>query len=219
MQYLIRTLKKLKCESDLAVQIDNSGTVNSNMEELQQEINSFQHQLQLAEERLRFFEPEHLSMSSPSDLEASERFVLDALARVTQRKKSLMGGGNLLPYDDSTLQARAQMLLDSQEGVFPATYESEVASWVADGDHHPGQMFVSTSEPFMSLRESALYDSLQKGTGGLHVEPSYHLGDCQLSEQGDGVLPPWHQAYTSTELLSSLLPPTPFLPLLQVCPS
>ncbi|CAA6665074.1 unnamed protein product [Spirodela intermedia] len=179
------------------------------MEELQQEINSFQHQLQLAEERLRFFEPEHLSMSSPSDLEASERFVLDALARVTQRKKSLMGGGNLLPYDDSTLQASPPKLFNLYE----------VASWVADGDHHPGQMFVSTSEPFMSLRESALYDSLQKGTGGLHVEPSYHLGDCQLSEQGDGVLPPWHQAYTSTELLSSLLPPTPFLPLLQSGPS
>ncbi|RWW07601.1 hypothetical protein BHE74_00021127 [Ensete ventricosum] len=70
MQFLIRTLKKLKCENDMAaltnsnifdpsqMMLSNSPTVvNSNVEvndlELQQEIGRYQQQLQLSEQRLR----------------------------------------------------------------------------------------------------------------------------------------------------------------------
>lgn len=140
--------------------------------------------------------------------------------------------------------ARAQMLLESHEAALPGTYESEVSSWVSDGPPHPGQIYVAASEPLIHMRYTAfpgrghqfdggdfsscdglsadwscgdptIYDPLQQGTSGLHVEPS-PLGTCHVGDQGDGCLPAWHQAYTSTELLSGLIPATPFPPLMQV---
>ncbi|XP_078444555.1 AGAMOUS-like 67 [Wolffia australiana] len=226
MEYLIRTLKKLKCESELAIQIDNSGAENSNLEEIQHEISNFQHQLQMAEERLRLFEPEMLTMPSLSDLETTERFLVDTLARVAQRKKFLTDGSLPSYEDDSALQ----ILLDSHEPVFPPTYPSGMACW----DNAPGQMYVSTSEPLTGIidlgtdrtagdclvggcGDAALYDQLQLDDGGVHVETCQQETECQLSGTADVALPPWHHEYSSTELLSSFLPPAPFPTFLQVC--
>ncbi|RWV89094.1 hypothetical protein GW17_00048774 [Ensete ventricosum] len=78
------------------------------MQELQQEICRYQQQLQLMELRLRycpthkiliklvpycfrmnrFFEPDPLSFTSIADLESCEKFVMEALQRVTARKVS-----------------------------------------------------------------------------------------------------------------------------------
>ncbi|CAL9136056.1 unnamed protein product [Musa textilis] len=68
-EFLIRTLKKLKCENDMAA-LANPTVVNSNVEELQQEIGRYQQQLQLSEQRLRFLEPDPLGFTSMSDLES-----------------------------------------------------------------------------------------------------------------------------------------------------
>ncbi|KAL7230779.1 hypothetical protein ACSBR2_009130 [Camellia fascicularis] len=54
--YLITTLKKLKNEDDMALEFASPTELNSNAEELQQEINNLQHQLQMADEQLSFCE-------------------------------------------------------------------------------------------------------------------------------------------------------------------
>ncbi|XP_058096689.1 agamous-like MADS-box protein AGL104 isoform X2 [Magnolia sinica] len=205
-EYLIRTLKKLKCESDMAAQLANPGAVSSNVEELQQEISRFQHQIQMAEERLRIFEPDPLKITSIGEFESCEKFLLDALTRITQRKKYLLSN-HLSSYDPSSIQ----MYLDSQEGM-PNSFESEVVNWLPDNAHNPGHSFVG-SDPLIPLRDHSMsiYDPLSHGPS-LHVDP--RTGECHVSNENDGNLRGWQQAYTSSELLSSLIP-SPSFPLIQ----
>jgi hypothetical protein len=64
--------------------------VNSNIEELQQEIRRCQQQVQLTEERLRLFEPDAAALASATEIEACQKFLLDTLARVQDRKVLLI---------------------------------------------------------------------------------------------------------------------------------
>nr|XP_010939774.1 agamous-like MADS-box protein AGL66 [Elaeis guineensis] len=202
--YLIRTLKMLKCESDMAAELVNPGAVNSQVEELQQEIHRFQHQLQLSEERLRFFEPDPLSITSMDELESCEKFLMEALRRVAERKKYLLS--NHLPsYDPST--SSMQMYLQSQQEPMPNAFGSEVVQWVPGTTPNPGHPIFIGSDPLMSLRDPGIYGPISSGAG-LPVDT--RLGSCHISNQNDT----WHQAYTSTELLSALIPSAPF-PLIQ----
>lgn len=200
-EYLITTLKKLKCESDMAAQIANPGVVNSNVEELQQELSRFQHQLQNAEERLRIFEPDPLKIPSIPEFESCEKFLEEALARVTQRKKYLLSN-QVSSYDPSSIQ----MYLDSHTGM-PSSFENEVVNWLPENSQNPHQIFAG-SDSLVHFRDnsSSMYDPLPPHSNGMHVDP--RTGECH------GNLPSWHQAYTSTELLSALLPP-PSFPLMQ----
>ncbi|RWR89873.1 agamous-like protein 67 [Cinnamomum micranthum f. kanehirae] len=208
-EYLIRTLKKLKCESDVATQLANPGAVNSNVEELKQDIGRFQQQLQMAEERLRIFEPDPLKITSIDELESCEKFLVEALTRVSQRKKYLLSN-HLSSYDTSSIQ----MYLESQEAI-PTSFENEVVNWMPNNNtHNQGHVYVG-SDSLVSLRDhpTSLYDPLSQSTR-LQVNP--RTGECHVSSNppDDGMIPAWHQAYTSTELLSSLIPSHSF-PLIQ----
>jgi hypothetical protein len=68
----------------------NKVPVNSNIEELQQEIRRCQQQVQLTEERLRLFEPDAAALASATEIEACQKFLLDTLARVQDRKVLLI---------------------------------------------------------------------------------------------------------------------------------
>ncbi|KAG9451655.1 hypothetical protein H6P81_011620 [Aristolochia fimbriata] len=198
-EYLIRTLKKLKCESDVAAQLANPGAVNAQIEELQQEINGHQHQIQMAEEQLTVFEPDPLRFTSMEEFDDSEKFLVDALTRVTQRKKFLLS--NHLPsYDPSSIP----VYLDSQEGLAPS-FESEVANWLPDQNApNPGQIYVG-SDPLIHLRDqqSSVYDPLSHPEG-LQVDPT--MGECHISNSSDrnGNLPHWQPFLHSPDLLSNL---------------
>ncbi|XP_006827004.2 agamous-like MADS-box protein AGL66 [Amborella trichopoda] len=88
-EYLNRALKKLKCESDIASHLTSpASSVNSSVEELQQEISRFQQQLQIAEGRLSCFEADPSKITSLREAECCEKLLMDALTRVTQRKVS-----------------------------------------------------------------------------------------------------------------------------------
>ncbi|KAG0469317.1 hypothetical protein HPP92_018645 [Vanilla planifolia] len=89
-EYLIRTLKKLKCENDVAAQLANPNAMNSNVEELQHEISTNQRQIQMLEERLKLFELDPTNIISMAELESCEKFLMEALARVSERKKYLL---------------------------------------------------------------------------------------------------------------------------------
>lgn len=62
--------------------------MNSNIEELQQEIRRYQQQVQMTEERLRLFEPDTAALASMNEIDACEKFLMDTLARVEDRKVS-----------------------------------------------------------------------------------------------------------------------------------
>ncbi|KAF9611546.1 hypothetical protein IFM89_032946 [Coptis chinensis] len=198
-EFLIRTLKKLKTESDMALQIANPTAVNSHVEQLQQEITRFQHQIQMTEEQLRNFEPDLLKVASIDELDSCEKQLVEVLTRVGQRKNYLLSN-HLSSYDPSSLQ----MYLDTQEEMATSTENKDV-NWFPENAQHQNQIFVG-SNPLIPLRDPSMtmFDSLSQGTN-LHVDPR-NMGPCQISNQGDQGLPPWHQVFTSTELLNALVP-------------
>ncbi|CAL9041539.1 unnamed protein product, partial [Musa banksii] len=204
-EFLIRALKKLKCENDMAA-LANPTVVNSNVEELQQEIGRYQQQLQLSEQRLRFFEPDPLSLTSMSDLESCEKFVMEALQRVTARKEYLLSH-HLSSYDPSA--SSIQMYLQPHQEQLPDPYGSEMVQWVPEGATNSGHQIFVGSDPLMDLREHGIYESMAPQGMGLSVEPC--TAGCLVSGQHEMS---WHQAYTSTELLSALIPSPPY-PLIQ----
>ncbi|XP_072980458.1 agamous-like MADS-box protein AGL66 [Typha angustifolia] len=203
-EYLIRTLKQLKCESDMAAQLTNPGVVNSNIEELHQEINRYQQQLQLSEERLRFFEPDQLSVTSMSEVESCEKFLMEALTRVTERKKYLLSN-HISSYDPST--SGMQMYLQPHQEGMANVFGNDMAQWFPEGPSNPSHQIFVGSDPLMSLRDHGIYDTISQGTG-IPVDP--RVAGCHVTDENDT----WHQAYNSTELLSALIPSTPF-PMIQ----
>ncbi|PIA48044.1 hypothetical protein AQUCO_01400554v1 [Aquilegia coerulea] len=203
MQYLIRTLKKLKTESDMALQIANPTAVNSHVEQLQQEITRYQQQIQMTEEQIRNFEPDLLKVTSIDELDSCEKQLVEVLTRVGQRKNFLLSN-HLSSYDPSL-----QMFMDSQEGMATSTENKDV-NWFPESAPNQNQIFVGPNS-LIPLRDSSMpmYDSLSQTTT-LNVDPR-NIGPCHISNQNDQGLPPWHQVYTtSTELLNAFVPSGPF---------
>ncbi|KAL5725374.1 hypothetical protein ACHQM5_008526 [Ranunculus cassubicifolius] len=204
-EYLIRTLKKVKTENDMALQLANPTAVNTHVEQLQQEIAAFQQQIQLTEDQLRNFEPDLLRVTSMDELDSCEKQLLDVLTRIGQRKNYLLSN-HLSSYDPSSLQ----MYLDSQDGMTTSSENKEV-NWFPDQNApNPTQMFVGQN-PMIPLREPSMtmYDALSQGAT-LNVDPQ-NIGECHISNQND---PSWQQMYTTTELLNGLVPSASF-PLFQ----
>ncbi|KAK6924121.1 Transcription factor, MADS-box [Dillenia turbinata] len=158
-EYLISTLKKLKTENDIALQLANSPTaINSNVEELQQEVANLRNQLEMAEEQLRTFEPDPLTLTSTVELQSCEKSLLDILTRVTERKKSLLGN-HLSTYDPSNLQ----MYLDSQEGV-STSLQTDVLNWLPENGPNSSQIFLGP-DPGSNTSTVSIYDQLSQATG------------------------------------------------------
>ncbi|XP_059434315.1 agamous-like MADS-box protein AGL104 isoform X1 [Corylus avellana] len=189
-EYLLRTLQQLRGENDIALQIANPAAVNSNIEELQQEIVRLQQQVQMAEEQIRVYEPDPLKLTSIGEIESCEKNLVDTMSRVIQRKEYLLSN-HLSSYDPSRIQ----------QGM-PASFANEVVSWLPDGGHNHGQIF-EASTSLNQLRElsSTVYDPFPQGSSST-ADPR---------SMSDGNLASWPQGYSSTGHHSTaLLSPTLF---------
>ncbi|POO04055.1 MADS-box transcription factor [Trema orientale] len=197
-EHLLRTLQQLRSESDIAFQFSNQAAVNSDNEELQQEIGRLHQQLQMAEEQIRMYEPDPLKITSMEELDSCEKNLVDTLARVMQRKEYLLSN-QLSSYEASGIP---------HQQVFPASFENTIA-----------QIF-DASAPLDQLRDnvfrdlaSSVYDPFSQGTSS-NADPSSMQGECHVpinagGDHGDHLQAAWsHQAYnpTSTGHLPSLMP-------------
>ncbi|XP_008378057.1 agamous-like MADS-box protein AGL104 isoform X3 [Malus sylvestris] len=197
--YLLRTLQQLRSENDIALQLANPTAVSSEIEELQQEIGGLQQQLQMAEEQIRIYEPDPLKITSTVELESCEKSLMDTLTRVMQRKEYLLSN-HLSSYDSSGIQQ-----------VLPGSFENEVAGWLSSAGHNQAQIYDASAPLEHQLRNlsSTLYDPFSQGQSS-NADPST-MGQCHVSvtNDSDGELPLWHQAYTtSSGHHSTLIPPT-----------
>ncbi|CAO2184079.1 unnamed protein product [Urochloa humidicola] len=227
-EYLISMLQRLKREGDMATQLANPGAVSERIEEIQREIYSSQQQLHVAEERLRLFEPDPASFSSTSELDGCEKLLVDLLARVVQRKNHLLSD-HMTPFDPTASgmegTSGAQMFTDQAEGM--GTFAGDAALWAAAaadvGSDDPGHQMFSASDPLIYLRDQDVYDATSQ-VAGLHGDPCAAAGGAVAGGEADAEAEVWQEAYTCTELLSTLIPVTPpfalmpdeqFLPLIQ----
>ncbi|WOL19406.1 agamous-like MADS-box protein AGL104 [Canna indica] len=200
-EFLVRTLEKLKRENDMAAIAAY---------ELQQEIARYQHRLQFSEQNLRYYEPDPLAFTSLSELESCEKFIMDALQRVTARKEYLLTN-HMSSYDPSS--SGMQMYLQPQQERMPNPYGNEMVQWVPDAASNPSHQIFVGADPLMDLREHGIYDGISQQNMGLQVDP--RTAGCHVN--GTQNEASWQQAYTSTELLSALIPSPPY-PLIQQHP-
>ncbi|XP_021714137.1 agamous-like MADS-box protein AGL104 isoform X1 [Chenopodium quinoa] len=182
-EYLIGTLKKLKTENDIALQLANPGGCNSNLEQdLQQEVNNLQHQLQMAEDQLRIYEPDPMAFTSIGELESCEKNLIDALSHVSQRKKYLLSN-HMSSYDPSGVQ----IFLDTSEGM-PTSFED--IGWLPESGHNQGQIFTS-SDPSNTIAmrpnhssaapgTTTIYETLNHGQGGNAINAVMNQHNTQM---------------------------------------
>ncbi|KAG8478627.1 hypothetical protein CXB51_028498 [Gossypium anomalum] len=195
-EILLSTLKKLQAEHDFVLQLASSTTnttTNSNVEELQREINNLRQQIQLAEEQLRVYEPEPLTLTSMAEFESCEKNLEQVLTRITQRK----------------------MYLDAQEGM-PNSFGNDVVGWLPDNgqSQNPTQYCAGSESPCIPVRNQSsintMYDPMGHGTN------MSEMGGCHVTttSSNDG-LPSWHHNYSSTELLSAFMSSPTSFPLIK----
>ncbi|KAI0507032.1 hypothetical protein KFK09_013150 [Dendrobium nobile] len=114
--------------------------------ELQRELNACQEQLQMLEKPLRFLEANPVSLDpliSLSELESYEKFFLESLAHVSEKKNFLLG--NNLPAYDPSLTSIPMNLQPEQEGMAnPLSYNHK--QWVQNS-------FGRTNQSWQELRD------------------------------------------------------------------
>ncbi|PKU72413.1 MADS-box protein GGM13 [Dendrobium catenatum] len=193
--YLMRTLTKLKYENDMAADQANPEMLSTNfkVEELQRELNACQQQLQMLEKYLRFLEPNPASLDSSislSELESYEKFFIESLANVSEKKNLLLG--NHLPAYDPSLTSIPMNLQHEQEGMSnPLSYDH--IQWNPNSFGRPNQSWFFTSNPPVTLRN----------------QETCELMSAQMDQQVGANT--WQQRYSSTEHLSTLIPPAPLI--------
>lgn len=181
-EYFLRILQQLRSENDVSLHMSNPGDINSEIEELQQEVCRLQQQLQMAEEQIRIYEPDPLKMTSIAELETSEKNVVETMSRVMQRKEVLLNN-QLSSYDPSSIQG------------MPTTFEN--VGWLQDsGQNHSHNIF-DASAPMDPLRDlsSAVYGSFSQGTSS-NVVDQRNIGECHVANPNDGNMQTWPQGYT-----------------------
>ncbi|CAN6214517.1 unnamed protein product [Urochloa humidicola] len=229
-EYLIKMLTQLKCEGDIAEQLTpNKGPVNSNIEELHQEIRKHQHQLQALEDRLRMFEPDPVALASMNEVEAAEKFLVETLTRVEERKKYLLCN-HMGPFDPSPSdmqhvfgmaaaaaappppQQHEQQREDMVVGAGAFGVGGDVDAWFADGMPGTGPSIFGGPDPILSFREQAMFD-MRRDTAGVAVDPGTMAAMCHVDQQhgSGGAGDDWQQAYDhSAEFLNALIPSTSY---------
>ncbi|XP_034599642.1 agamous-like MADS-box protein AGL104 [Setaria viridis] len=206
-EYLVSMLQRLKREGDMATQLANPGALSERIKEIQREIYSSQQQLHISEERLRLFEPDPAAFSSTSELDGCEKLLADLLDRVVQRKNYLLGE-HMTPFDPTASGMEgtngAQMFTDQQAAEGMGTFAGDAALWAAAdvGSDDPGHQMFGGSDPLIYLRDQDVYDATSQ-VAGLH-------GDPCAAAAGEADADAWREEYTCTELLSGLIPATPF---------
>ncbi|XP_052165860.1 agamous-like MADS-box protein AGL66 [Oryza glaberrima] len=227
-EYLISMLQRLKRESDMATQLANPGALNEKIEEIQQEIYSSQQQLQITEDRLRMFEPDPAAFGTSSEVDGCEKYLMELLTRVVERKNNLLSS-HMAPFDATTAAMQGadgtQMYVSQADGL--ATFGGDAAMWGPDGGADPGHPMFSASDPLIYLRDHDVFDANSQ-VAGLHGGDPCAAGGAAAAAAAVGCVDDdvagghaaaadaWRQAYTCTELLSTLIPTTPF-PLMPHC--
>ncbi|KAL9690472.1 hypothetical protein QQ045_010871 [Rhodiola kirilowii] len=217
-EYLIKLLNTLRSDNDVALQLANPGAVNSNVEELQQELSSMQHQLKLAQEKLRIYEPDPLEFSSGEEIEACEKSLMDMMSSISERKKQLMSNPNHCSNFDPTshmqvttqksynlnlIRQRGHQLVASKWEYFqPDVRRIRSIHWHHFYEYMSDQTLPKIDPNYRNHSTSTIYDPMSHGSG-INVDHGCHITNSTYEQ-----IPPWHQSYTSAELLSAFMPST-----------
>nr|GMC63130.1 agamous-like MADS-box protein AGL104 [Ipomoea batatas] len=172
MQSLICTLGKLQMETELTNErITPAGhkrQAEMQQQELRKEILDLQQQLNIAEAKLRAFEPDIRKLASFYELEECQHRLVEALGRVRQRKETLTS--NHLSSNDNTMKINAEF-----ENMKNATYlpegETNNPVHLSSGYHTSSQWKLSSSSTTPTFYNDAMSQTSGNGDSfsGVHV--------------------------------------------------
>ncbi|CAN8234064.1 unnamed protein product [Cochlearia groenlandica] len=194
-EYLLRTLQQLKAENDIALQLTNPTAINSDVEELEQEVYKLQQQLHMAEEELRKYEPDPTRFTTMEEYDTCEKQLMDTLTRVNQRRDHILSD-QLSSYEASAIHQQQNM-----GGPFA---NDVVGGWL--GENGPNQAHLFDT----SAHSAAMYETLLQGSSSSSNQNNNNMGECHVSNPNGGdMFQEWAQAYNSTTGLnpSTLFPP------------
>ncbi|XP_037419047.1 agamous-like MADS-box protein AGL104 [Triticum dicoccoides] len=228
-EYLISMLQRLKRESDMATQLANPGALNEKIEEIQKEIYACQQQLQISEERLRLFEPDPAAFGSTGDIDNCEKFLMEMLTRVVERKVHIMSAGceaqgvvagSGSPGCKTELQQGWVKWLTSSPTMKPwrscSRKGSTGSTWALGAETLHNQVQNSERTELRSAEtDGNQRDPISDVYDGKLQLAGMHDGDGDVGGSSQ-TTDPWQQEFSCTELLSTLIPNTPF-PLMQHC--
>ncbi|XP_010521206.1 PREDICTED: agamous-like MADS-box protein AGL104 isoform X2 [Tarenaya hassleriana] len=200
-EYLLRILQQLKTENDIALQLTNPAAINSDVEELEQEICRLQQQLHMSEEELRKYEPDPLRFTSMEEFDTCEKNLLDTLTRVVQRREYLLSN-QLSSYEPSTAMQQSM----------GGSFVNDVVAWLPEGGPNQAQIFdASAHSNHLRDMSSATYDPMLQVSSS---SSNQNMGECHVSNGNGDLFHDWAQAYTSTALHQPTdIPPALFPPI------
>ncbi|KAF8654472.1 hypothetical protein HU200_061661 [Digitaria exilis] len=144
------------------------------------------------------FEPDPATFGCTSEIDGCEKLLVDVLARVIQWKNYLLGD-HMNPFDatPSGMEGVNGAEVYVKQEVSMGGFAGDAEVWAAaEVESDAGHQMFGASDPFIYLsRDQDVYDA---------------------TSQVDAEAEAWRQAYTCTELLSTLIPATPF-PLMPHC--
>ncbi|TVU05371.1 hypothetical protein EJB05_48530 [Eragrostis curvula] len=187
-EYLISMLQRLKREGDVATQLANPGALNEKIEEIQQEIFSCQQQLHVSEERLR-------SAARSPRLFEPDPAMFGSTGEMDGRRMRPRCSGTRSRWREWARSPATPLCGAPTRGRAPAPDVRLIRP-----DDLPQEVYDATSQ-----------------VAGLNGEPPCAAGEgAGAGDDAEVEADAWREEYTCTELLSTLIPTTPF-PLMQHC--
>lgn len=201
-EQIVNTLAKIKTEKELAMQ--SAATPGSDTEEIQKEIVDLQHQLESAEEQLRVFEPDSDKFTSLAEFQSCEVRLMEALRRVTQRKRILLSKeGQQSSYQDTIQQINTvvQYITEAQaHGAKPLLENDDERGLDLSNIEHMNFGSDACSGTLRKHSSPTMYESVSQTSGNDNVQTIENNHLCDDS---------FHQFHSSKNLYTSLLQPEP----------
>lgn len=202
-EQIVNTLSKIKTEKELAMQ--SAATPGSDTEEIQKEILYLQGQLESAEKSLSLFEPDSDKFTSLADFQTCEIVLVEALRRVTQRKRTLLNKvGQQSSYQDTIQQINTvvQYITEAQAHGAKPLLENDDEQGIELSNME--QMNFGSDACSGTLRKHSsptMYESVSQTSGNENAQTVEGCSNNHLSDDG------FQQFHSSKNLYSSLLPP------------
>ncbi|KAK6150454.1 hypothetical protein DH2020_015386 [Rehmannia glutinosa] len=201
-EQILNTLMKIKTEKDLAMQ--SPATPGSDTEEIQKEIHDLQHQLESAEDQLRVFEPDSDKFTSLEEFQSCEVRLVEALRRVTQRKRFLLSKvGQQSSYQDTIQQINTvvQYITEAEAGGDPLLENDDDHGIELSNVDHLNFGSDACSATLRKFPSPTIYESVSQTSGNENAQSAEGCQNSHLNDDG------FQQFHSSKDLYTSLLPP------------
>ncbi|CAN4092630.1 unnamed protein product [Withania somnifera] len=197
-EHLQRAIAKIKCETDRTYQAPSPASVDSHIEEFQQEIIRYKTQLEDMEKRLRIYESDSCEITTVCEAQYREEILQDTLKQVQARKQVLEESYNS-PQTQTTTQPQMDFPSQNVNMVNNVATSDSIANstfmdWVPHSQRDPHVQILNFLDsngllPFRDEAEQRMDNMLPPSINQLHTTNvpavTNHLSPNNQFDQND----------------------------------